>query len=74
MRMVGDDRPVPPWGTRLRRAICGLGLVWIALGAGIVIFHLAAGGGDVGLDRGLALVILGASTLSLGALQIWRAD
>ena len=30
------DRPVgPDWSTRIRRAIIGIGLVWIFVGAGV---------------------------------------
>jgi len=56
----------------MRRATCGLGLVWLAVGAGITIYHVSAGDG-VGINRGVALMILGAATFSLGALLSWRA-
>ena len=73
VRMVGDDRPAPDWATRLRRATCGLGLVWLAVGVGITVYRLTASEG-VGLDRGVALMILGAATFSLGAILTWRAE
>ena len=70
--MVGDDRPGPDWAARLRRATCGLGLVWLFVGAGITLYHLHAQDG-IGIDRGAALMILGAATFSLGAILTWRA-
>jgi hypothetical protein len=67
VRRVGDARPGPDWATRLRRAICGLGLAWLVVGAGITIYHLTTSGA-AGTDRGPALMILGAATFSLGII------
>lgn len=61
----------PDWPRRLTRGTCGLGLVWLVLGGTIVIVHLGTGDPDA-LDRGWALMILGAATSGLGLLLLRR--
>ena len=67
------DRPVgPDWSTRIRRAIIGIGLVWIFVGAGITTYYTLTGqSGDI--IRGVLTMILGAATSAVGLLWARRA-
>lgn len=71
---VAADRPDttgPDWALRLSRGLCGLGLVWLVVGGAIVVLHLTAGH-PAEVDRGGALVILGAATAVLGLILVRR--
>ncbi len=61
----------PDWPRRLSRATCGLGLVWLVIGGAILVVHLGDGEPG-GVDRGWALMILGAATSGLGLLLLRR--
>jgi hypothetical protein len=65
------DAPGPDWALRLSRGTCGLGLVWLVTGAAIVVLHLTAGH-PADVDRGAALMILGAATTVLGLVLVRR--
>jgi len=66
-RSIGLD-----WSTRIRRAIVGIGCVWIFVGAGITAYY-AATGQDADIVRGVSTMILGAATAAVGLLLARRA-
>jgi len=70
---AAGDRPVgPDWSTRIRRAIVGIGFVWIFVGAGITAYYTVTGQtGDI--IRGVFTMILGAATSTVGLLLARRA-
>lgn len=70
--MPADDPAGPDWAGRLLRAIWGLGLVWLVVGTSITLYHLTAGD-RADIDRGAALMILGAATFTLGVILYRRA-
>ncbi len=61
----------PDWPRRLSRGTCALGLVWLVIGGVIVVVHLRTGE-PADLDRGWALMILGAAPSGLGVLLLRR--
>lgn len=65
------DELSPDWPRRLSRGTCGLGLVWLVIGGAILAVHWSTGEPG-GVERGVALMILGAATFGLGLLLLRR--
>ena len=71
--MAPGDRSIGlDWSTRIRRAIVGIGCVWIFVGAGITTYYVATGQ-DADIVRGVSTMILGAATAAVGLLLARRA-
>ena len=68
----GDRLVSPDWSTRIRRAIIGIGFVWIFVGAGITTYYTVTGQND-DIIRGVLTMILGAATSTVGLLLARRA-
>jgi hypothetical protein len=67
-----DDQAGPDWGSRVRRATCGIGIVWLVVGAAVAVYYAVS---DQGHDviRGILTMLLGAATLAAGMIMIRRA-
>ncbi|HEU5484123.1 MAG TPA: hypothetical protein VFU98_04385, partial [Microlunatus sp.] len=62
----------PDWRARLRRAICGIGVVWLVVGATVAVYYRAVDQ-DGDIMRGLLTMLLGAVALAAGLVMIRRS-
>ena len=67
-----DDAPGPDWAGRVRRAICGIGIVWLVIGAAVAVYYAVTNQGD-DIIRGILTMLLGAATLTAGTIMIRRS-
>ncbi len=67
-----DDEAGPDWGGRLRRAICGIGIVWLVVGAAVAVYYAASDQSD-DVIRGILTMLLGAVSLAVGMIMIRRS-
>jgi hypothetical protein len=62
----------PDWSMRIRRAIIGIGFVWLFIGAGVTTYYMVTGQSSDTI-RGVLTMLLGAVTSTVGLLWARRA-